>query len=406
LQQQMMQLKFGQQQKLMDLLSQHHGTNVQNGQDTDFTSYMESPDFMSQVTAMGALDPEMLKLAEAIRQNKQARLTAQTSEQELALKAHPIIPPSETRGQQIWDSTKGAYVEQPGTQLKPQSMIDLEQQLNQAKVAHENASTNLDQVTADMKRLEYQAKPQNMADGLNQLTGIFAPGTAGYAQYAPQIQAAGDNPARLDPILTQAREQKKALAVQAAGESQRIAGELQVENFRTGGSDPFVQNVASADRENVRQAASKAYDTAVTAYSKTAQMDSLIALAKAGNKVAFTWIPAKGVMELSSGGTGLRITQAEIGMIAGAGSLWDSIKARMGKLATGQSVPMDILEDTKRLSDMVKDTTGQAYTQTVTGLNQLRHSTFPTTVESTFRPVGAPAVNPYAVTPSGGNPYR
>jgi hypothetical protein len=56
-----------------------------------------------------------------------------------------------------------------------------------------------------------------------------------------------------------------------------------------------------------------------------------------------------------------RINKNELEGIGGAGSLFDQIAGKVGKLAAGQPVPSDVLQDFKALAGILKQNSYQTY---------------------------------------------
>jgi hypothetical protein len=321
----MMQLKFGQQQKLMDLLSQHHGTNVQNGQDTDFTSYMESPDFMSQVTAMGALDPEMLKLAEAIRQNKQARITAMTTQ-------HPNIAPTLGEPAKQWDPTanqgQGGYVAMPGTAVTtpaPRAPEQIQLDIaNTHKAEADTAKTIADTATWD------QPKAMAMVNTIFQSN----PNSPTAAKYRGMVQLE-TNPVQLGALVKQASDEQKELNQKNIEESFMASQTNKQEAF---------QNLQTA-KDKMEQA--------TTGYMKKRDAANnvltMIDLAKGGNMVGYTYEPRTGFLNVNMAGGGS--VRVPLGDITEGGGDWDKVLGWLGSHASGQTIDARVLDQAQQVHE-------------------------------------------------------
>lgn len=89
-------------------------------------------------------------------------------------------------------------------------------------------------------------------------------------------------------------------------------------------------------------------------------LDGFIQLAQSGNKEAAATVPLEGTLRIVTSQGVKRINRTEVQGVEGAGSLFDMIQAKVGKLTSGQPVPPDLLEDFKALNSML---TNKAYQQ-------------------------------------------
>lgn len=103
-------------------------------------------------------------------------------------------------------------------------------------------------------------------------------------------------------------------------------------------------------------------DKAEASYRAAAQgaqtLTDFVNSAKAGNKVTAQALPLEGTLEITTTAGTKRINRAEVDQYAGAGSLFDSIMGRIGKLKAGQPTPPDVMDDSVKLAKILQ---GNAY---------------------------------------------
>lgn len=120
---------------------------------------------------------------------------------------------------------------------------------------------------------------------------------------------------------------------------------------------PPVVNVGNQDFElrktglGLLDKAEKDYRTATQSADTLA---SVVKSAQGGNKVSAQAIPLEGVLTITSSQGVHRINRQELEQIAGAGSLFDQIMGKVGKLKEGQPVPPEIQKDFEKLADVMK----------------------------------------------------
>ena len=105
-------------------------------------------------------------------------------------------------------------------------------------------------------------------------------------------------------------------------------------------------------------------------------MDSFIEAAKSGNKVAHGFLPTEGALEASTAQGVKRVNMAEIKSYGGAGSLMDRIEGQLKGLATGQSIPPQILDDMKKVSDAIRRNATTKHESAVKAVNVSYGSSF------------------------------
>ncbi len=163
----------------------------------------------------------------------------------------------------------------------------------------------------------------------------------------------------------QALQQKNALALKA--------GEQKLKPVST---NPALEDVAP----NLTAPAAAAAEKHQAAYSDAVQaaknMQDMIALAKAGNKVAYAYSPVEGVLTINVGNQVKRVNMQEIEAYGGAGSALDRIKAFVGKETTGASIPDNILNDMASLHQQLAANAKGAFQQKLNGVNKIYGSKY------------------------------
>lgn len=149
-------------------------------------------------------------------------------------------------------------------------------------------------------------------------------------------------------------------------------------NLNRGLLPPELQTVAPG----LVNAASSQYEKASTEYMGSKQaaddMQSLIGLAKSGNKLAYAYSPTTGVLTINSAHGVKRVNMAEISSYAGAGSALDRIQGWFGKQISGASIPDDILNDMAQAHETLQKNSEAKYGNQVQTINNLYGAKFKT----------------------------
>ena len=120
----------------------------------------------------------------------------------------------------------------------------------------------------------------------------------------------------------------------------------------------------------------KAGQEYVTALGAADEMQSIIDLARAGNKVAYAYAPVTGVLTINTANGVKRVNMPEIESYGGAGSAMDKIKGWLGKQATGASIPADVLNNMDTLHAQLAANSGDTYARKVQVVNGSFGSSF------------------------------
>ncbi len=148
-----------------------------------------------------------------------------------------------------------------------------------------------------------------------------------------------------DKAAARAYEHQKTLGPVASSSAADVR-QLRQQNF---------QNTRDARKEI--QDAEKTYRQAKDAGDA---LNGFIELAQSGNKEAAATVPLEGTLRIVTSQGVKRINRTEVEGIEGAGSLFDQIQGKIGKLKEGQPIPPDLLNDMAALNRML---THNAYHQ-------------------------------------------
>lgn len=122
------------------------------------------------------------------------------------------------------------------------------------------------------------------------------------------------------------------------------------------------------------------------AREKADTLRNVVALAKSGNKEAASVQSLLGVLGLITSEGVKRINTTELDQVAGAGSLFDKIKAKAGKVISGQPLPDDLQNDLVQLSNMLEQSARKKYEQ---GFKQVK-TRYGLKDETALAPTGSP----------------
>jgi hypothetical protein len=128
------------------------------------------------------------------------------------------------------------------------------------------------------------------------------------------------------------------------------------------GVPPALAPAAASEATKVDQAYTQAQQAAN-------DMQSMVDMAKKGNKVAYAYSPVTGVLQINVAGQTKRINTTEIEQYGGAGSALDRIKGFIGKQTEGKSIPDNILNDMAEVSQSYSGNARKKYESDIAGLN-------------------------------------
>lgn len=141
-------------------------------------------------------------------------------------------------------------------------------------------------------------------------------------------------------------------------------------------NDAALQNVDKGGREPARKAALKVNTDFKNATQSANDIRTFIDQARSGNKEAYAYMPTAGVMAFNTQFGLKRINKTEIEQYGGAGSLWTQIESKLGKLAKGEPIPPDLLNDIEQLHNAIFDNARSGYEQSLGSINDVYHSNF------------------------------
>lgn len=142
------------------------------------------------------------------------------------------------------------------------------------------------------------------------------------------------------------------------------------------GSNEALRGVEPKLRVPATKEAQKAADEHEKAVAAQRDMETFIDLAKSGNKEAHAYLSPEGVLTLNTGRGVTRVNRQEMEAYAGAGSLFDTIAGKVGKLTSGQSVPPDVLNDIAGLHQRISQNSASTYNDKIKSINQNYRSNF------------------------------
>lgn len=273
-------------------------------------------------------------------------------------------------------------------QTTRQTQAETEKAREAAEEKEITAKTGLTAVEIDKINLENQQLRQNMqlypkdlAEYQTRLLAIYHGNTnaEGYKSYMDQQQAepflgkaAQD---RLTKAATEVAGAREAGARSQAALPAEISRAVTIQRLEAG-NDPRLTNVPPARQKDVLDKVdteNKQYNDAKHAGD---DMTAMIADAKAGNKVAYSFIPAEGALYLTSARGVRRINLNEMNAYGGGGSAMDNVRAFLGKAATGASIPPDILKDMESMNASIAKNVESAHQRRLQGIDETYGSTF------------------------------
>lgn len=131
----------------------------------------------------------------------------------------------------------------------------------------------------------------------------------------------------------------------------------------TGEKPPTVNVNAESHQESMK--GKELLDKAEGAYRAASQgartLTDFVKSAQAGNKVTAQALPLEGALEITTTAGTKRINRTEVDQYAGAGSLFDNIMGRLGKLKSGQPIPKDVQNDSVKLAQILQKNAYQTY---------------------------------------------
>jgi hypothetical protein len=128
--------------------------------------------------------------------------------------------------------------------------------------------------------------------------------------------------------------------------------------------------------------AQKAADEYSKAVESTGNMQSIIDLARSGNKVAYAYAPTTGVLTINTAQGVKRVNMPEIKSYGGAGSAMDQIEGWFGKQTSGASIPADILKSMEEVNKSISDSAAKNYDTKLGSINQNYHANFKPSVKA------------------------
>lgn len=248
---------------------------------------------------------------------------------------------------------------------------------------------------------ETAAMPQSKDEAASQLLAAFGgnPNDPSYKAYANQLAAMRYSPTAGAALVQKAQQEtqnvREAGARVAAEEPTEVAKAKALADLQSGGNDPRLAPVAPKYRDEALKAFGKVQDTYNAAQDARDRINTVLNLAKSGNKEAQASAPLIAVQAINEMAGVKRVNGTEIANYGNAGSLIDQLQGKLGKIMAGQSIPPDVLTDMQSLHDAFAQNADKAYARSVGTLNGRYNAKFDT------KPTGSASV-----TPDKKNPFR
>lgn len=272
-----------------------------------------------------------------------------------------------------------------------QQLMQTEQQLKTNPAAIKTIADSL--VATSQKQQQFQnalqvagvrantPEAKELTDFLSRNPDMSASDYPGWKekQTAQASQAAQTSPAAIQGAAKKASaeeaarlgQQNSPAAVQGAADKA-----VAVQKATTGGAQAALANVPPHLVGPATAAAQKAGENFTQAQQAADDMDSMVSLAKKGNKIAYAYSPVTGVLQINVAGQTKRINTTEIEQYGGAGSAWDRVKGFLGKQVSGASIPDDVLNDMSSVSKTYRDNAGTKYQRDLDVTNSTYGSNF------------------------------
>jgi len=229
------------------------------------------------------------------------------------------------------DQLKGLY-----QQLLDQAPAVKEQRLKDAKTTAEIAKLTAEAVPPKTSEAQLDSEAQQLLTKQNLGQPLTPTEAASLKAYQDRKRTVSD-PAQIAATERQAATQAAAIGQQA-----------RTQNFQE----------AQVGRKELTEKVEQPYQTAL---GSAATLRDVVAAAKEGNKVAASLQSLETTMAAIRAQGLNRVNMAEIGLPANAGSIWDRLQARVGKLVSGQSVPEDLQKDMVAFADVLEKAAYKKY---------------------------------------------
>lgn len=233
------------------------------------------------------------------------------------------------------------------------------------------------QAQTDALNTKIGGLPQSTSDTINRINAIFGDDKAMAPlkqRYIGLAQATPFSPQAHEGIVKNA----ETLANQVSGAQAEQPGKIQqavqtalATTAAMQGNDPRLQGVPPKDYDTVRTQVMKIEQDYNKAQEAQDNVQAVLADAKKGNKVAYSYIPAEGAIYMQTSQGIKRMNMAEAELFGGGGSALDRIRAFVGKQATGQSIPPNILKDMETLTGSIGQNAGKQYQRNLQSVDKV-----------------------------------
>jgi hypothetical protein len=149
-----------------------------------------------------------------------------------------------------------------------------------------------------------------------------------------------------------------------------------IQNAETKAGSPALSGVAPRSVQAASADYQKSGKDLANAVAAQQEMQDMVNLMRSRNKVAYAYSPVTGVLTINSANGTKRVNMAEIEQYGGAGSALDRIKGWIGKQASGESVPANIVDAMQEVHSTLGQVAQQKHANEVKVINQTYGSKF------------------------------
>lgn len=142
----------------------------------------------------------------------------------------------------------------------------------------------------------------------------------------------------------------------------------------------YMKNVPVKYQTTANKDYSKLISTRESEQIAAEDMRSFLDLAKKGNTLAAEYSPTQGVIRINTDAGVKRVNMAEIKQYMGAGSAWQQLEGKLGKLISGQPIAPSVLKDIREVHDEMSKNRDRYFKNKIKVLNTQYGSTFPDTL--------------------------
>lgn len=163
----------------------------------------------------------------------------------------------------------------------------------------------------------------------------------------------------------------------------------------------YMKNVPVGYQKEANKDYTKLINTRESEQVAAEDMRSFLDLAKKGNTLAAEYSPTQGVIRINTDAGVKRVNMAEIKQYMGAGSAWQMLEGKLGKLISGQPITPSVLKDIREVHDEMSKNRDRYFKNKIKVLNTQYGSTFPDTLATDEGTNSGGATGGVGSTPGG-----